>query len=284
MNDRIIYSDLHMHGDYSDAKGSLREFVESAIGKGLDTIGFSDHSPVPFENEWSTKKEDFSSYVNEVMELKEEYRGRINILLGVELDYIDGIDVKGYMGFEKIPFDYFIGSVHYVYSSILDGYSEVDGPVEDFVHLLENGFNSDSNALISTYYSTVRKMAAAYKPDFIGHLDLIKKNNRDNEYFDENGELYRKEVNETIDSIKKLNIPVEINTGAISRGYTKVPYPSEYILKLCSEKGMEVTLNSDAHNPGFVAYGFNEMIELARKCGFDEIRMMRSGGWSAVKL
>lgn len=280
----IRYSDLHMHGDYSDGRGSLREFAQSALAGGLDTIGFSDHSPVPLKNAWSTKKEKFSSYVDEVIELKKEYEGRLDILLGVELDYIDGMDVKGYMGFDDIPFDYFIGSVHYVYSDILGGYHEVDGPPEEFDYLFEKGFGSDADRLVKQYYSSVRKMASAYRPDFIGHIDLVKKNNTGGKYFSENSRQYMREVNDTLDTIKGFKIPIEINTGAISRGYTKTPYPSEHIMDLCFQKGIKITLNSDAHRPDDVAYMFDEMMIYAGDSGFREILMNKAGDWKSVML
>lgn len=275
---------MHMHGSYSDGKGHLREFIESAIEKDFSTIGISDHSPIPLENCWSMKLSDLGSYVDEMRKLKKEYHSDIEVLIGVELDYIEGIDVKDYIDFDSKGFDYFISSVHYVYSEILGGHYEVDGPAESFGFLLENGFEGNIKSLVHGYYSTVRKMVEEYKPMVIGHIDLIKKNNGNGEYFNEDSDFYIDEVNKTLEVVKKHGALLEINTGAISRGYTKIPYPSEYILQKCLEKGIGITLNSDAHEPSNVGYRFKEMIELAKRTGFEEIYFYSKGYWRPFSL
>ncbi|HPJ20859.1 MAG TPA: histidinol-phosphatase [Clostridia bacterium] len=280
----ILYSDMHMHGSFSDGRGSLREFVLSAIGKGFKAIGFSDHVPVPIDNSWSMKLSDLGSYLEEADALKKEFNGILEIYTGIELDYIDGIDVLKYVDFESRGFDYFIGSVHYVYSEILGGHFEVDGPAESFKSLFYSGFGGDAKALVHGYYNNVRKMVEEYKPTVVGHIDLIKKNNGISEYFSEDSDFYKEEINETLDVIKKQGALLEINTGAISRGYTKIPYPSEYILKKSLEKGIGITLNSDAHQPSNVGYKFMEMIDMAKEKGFREIYFYNQGQWKSFSL
>lgn len=278
------YSDIHMHSNYSDGKGTLRGFVESAIRKDIRTIGFSDHSPVPMANCWSMKKKNLLSYIKETGRLKDEYSNSIEVLRGVELDYIDGVDVRAFMDYETCGFDYFIGSVHYVFSKILNNYYEVDGPSESFQYLIEKGFENNVDEFIERYYSSVRKMIIEYKPQVIAHIDLIKKNNEGGKYFDEAGDLYIGQVEETLAVVKKSGALLEINTGAISRGYTDKPYPSDYILRRCIEEGIGITLNSDAHEPGNICYKFNEMISYARTIGFKEICFLRDGIWTAFAL
>jgi histidinol-phosphatase (PHP family) len=275
---------MHMHGSYSDGRGTLREFIESAIEKGFSTIGISDHSPVPLENCWSMKLSDLGSYVDEMKKLQKEYHADIDVLLGVELDYIHGLDVKKYIDYKSRGFDYFIGSVHYVYSEILGGHHEVDGPAESFRFLIEKGFGGNADALVQSYYNNVRKMIEEYSPTVIGHIDLIKKNNGSGEYFNENSDFYIDEVNRTLEVVKKHGALLEINTGAISRGYTKIPYPSEYILKKCLEKGIGITLNSDAHEPSNVGYKFMDMIDMAKEIGFEEIYFYNKGYWKSFSL
>lgn len=275
---------MHMHSSYSDGRGTLREFIKSAIEKGFSTIGISDHSPVPLENCWSMKLSDLGSYVDEMKKLQNEYHADIEVLLGVELDYIHGMDVKKYIDYQSRRFDYFIGSVHYVYSEILGGHYEVDGPAESFRFLLEKGYEGNADALVQSYYNNVRKMVEEYKPTVIGHIDLIKKNNGSCEYFNEDSDFYIDEVNRTLEVVKKHGALLEINTGAVSRGYTKIPYPSEYILKKCLEKGIGITLNSDAHEPSNVGYKFMDMIDMAKETGFEEIYFYNKGYWKSFSL
>ena len=68
---------LHTHSIYSDGKSQPREIVEEAIRQGLTTIGFSEHSPLPFDNTFSVKSADMPSYVAEIAQLKEEYKDTV---------------------------------------------------------------------------------------------------------------------------------------------------------------------------------------------------------------
>lgn len=273
-----------MHSRYSDGKGELRDFVQSAIKSGFTTIGLSDHSPVPLDNCWSMKIDKLQAYINEVKKLKRDYQNDFELLLGVELDYIDGINVKEYIDFGSCDFDYFIGSVHYIYSKILGQYLTVDDSEDEFKYLLSKGFDNSAQDLVHAYYSSLRKMVKAYNPKVIGHIDLIKKNNGQNKYFNEQDYYYIREVEMTLDVIKKHGAFIEINTGAISRGYTDVPYPSGFILRRCLEKGIGVTLNSDAHEPLNIGYKFDNMIEMLKEIGFGEIHFLHGGKWTAFLL
>ena len=81
-------SNYHTHSCYCDGKGQPREYVEFALANGFTALGFSGHAPLPFSNTFSIHSEDYLAYCNEVRALKEEYRGRIDILLGLEIDYV----------------------------------------------------------------------------------------------------------------------------------------------------------------------------------------------------
>ena len=130
--------DLHVHTTYCDGKNTPEEMVLSAIEKGLDTLGFSVHSYMDFDLSYCIQKERIEDYKNEINALKEKYRDKIEILCGVELDYLSVMDVSG--------FDYKIGSVHYV--KTCDGYEAVD--------LDENAFSTPHQLIsISNYVMNV---------------------------------------------------------------------------------------------------------------------------------
>jgi len=278
------YSDMHTHGGYSDGKGTFLEFIKSAAEKNITSLGFSDHSPVPLNNSWSMKKSSLDSYFKELNDIKKNHSAGINVYAGMELDYIPGIDVKGYIGFDNLPMDYFIGSVHYVYSQKLDKYLEVDGPAEDFKFLVEAGFGGNIEAVYKSYYNNVREMISAYVPTIIAHMDLITKNNNGGMYFKTDCESYIAEVEETLDTIKLYGTIIEINSGAMSRGYTDSPYPSIYILEKCLEKGIPVALNSDAHSPETLAYEFYTIIDSIKKMGYRELISYQKRKWVPVRL
>ena len=75
-----------------------------------------------------------------------------------------------------------------------------------------------------------------------------------------------------------------MNTGAISRGYRKDPYPADFILKRMAEKGVRVMLNSDAHSASAIFTHFDESTELARACGIKELTVMRNGRFTELAI
>ena len=82
----MIRTDLHIHTTFSDGNDDPREMVLAAIDRGLDTIGFSDHAYTDFDVSYCLPKERIEEYVSTVSSLREEVRGRIRILCGVEQD------------------------------------------------------------------------------------------------------------------------------------------------------------------------------------------------------
>src|SRR5699024_1237415 len=88
--------DFHTHHERcGHATGTIREYIEAAIAKGFDMIGISDHSPHFYSSEdrlspKTMAKSEFASYVDEVLHLKEVYKHKIDVLLGVESDYFAG--------------------------------------------------------------------------------------------------------------------------------------------------------------------------------------------------
>ena len=98
---------LHTHSVWCDGADTLEELVLEAIRLGMDTIGFSSHSYTPFDR--SCCMTDTDGYIAQCSALKSKYRGKINILCGVEADYYS--DTASYQGKD---FDFVIGSVHYL--------------------------------------------------------------------------------------------------------------------------------------------------------------------------
>ena len=100
--------DLHMHTTYCDGKDSAEAMVLSAIESGLAFAGISGHSFTPHDQSYCMSREGTQKYIEEICRLKEKYAGSITLLLGTELDRYADIDLS--------PYDYYIGSVHYIFS------------------------------------------------------------------------------------------------------------------------------------------------------------------------
>ena len=118
---------LHTHSVYSDGKSQPREIVEEAIRQGLTTLGFSEHSPLPFDNNFSVKSADMPSYVAEIAQLKEEFKDKIDIYCALEADYLTGVSEPFAVTKEKYHLDYLIGGVHLVIDPAL---RQAQGPTQ----------------------------------------------------------------------------------------------------------------------------------------------------------
>ena len=244
----MIKSDLHVHTNFCDGKNTPEEMVVSAIQKGVERLGLVVHAYTFFDNTYCVPKEKIKPFIDEINRLKERYKGKLDLLCGVEMDYFSDMDTSG--------FDYVIGSVHYVKK---DGkYFEIDESKLDFMTIVQERYNGDVYALIEDYYATVGKLCSIITPTFIAHLDLISKFNKDGDLFDENNERYVNAWKKAVDTLMEHVTVFEINTGAMSRGYQDRPYPSESQIEYIKSKGGSFILSSDAHSIYNLAYKFNE--------------------------
>ena len=91
----IPKSNLHTHTRFCDGKDSAEEVVLAAIAAGMETVGFSGHSGLPFSTSWTMKQERTREYQKEILRLKDAYRDRIHILLGIEQDYLTALVAYG---------------------------------------------------------------------------------------------------------------------------------------------------------------------------------------------
>ena len=251
----MIRSNFHTHTTFADGMSSAEDMVRSAIDKGFCRLGFAEHYYCPAADVFGMEKSSVSLYVQEILHLKEKYRGKIEIFLGLELDSY---------GEKLCEPEYIIGSVHYVKK---DGllYS-IDHNAENFAKMLQ-AFGS-IDALAHTYYSDTVQMAKTMRPDIIGHIDLIAKFNENSAFFDEAAPVYAACARDAILKIKPYCGLFELNTGAIARGCRSIPYPSKTLLRFLAENGFDIIVNSDAHAAQAVDCWFKEAEQLLKACGF----------------
>lgn len=252
----MTLEDFHVHTNFCDGKDSPEDIVKEALRRGMSRLGFSGHSFTAFDTEPCMTFDGTQNYVSEIHRLRGKYRGQIDILCGTEQDYYSDMPTGNY--------DYVIGSVHYVK---IDGeYISVDHTPEIFADLIHR-LNDDPYKLAEEYYSLVADVVRKTNADIIGHFDLITKFNETNKFFDEDNPRYISACNDALDSLLETGKPFEINTGAVSRGWRKTPYPSERILEYISSHGGSVILSSDSHSKDTLMYQFPECEELARSLG-----------------
>lgn len=253
--------DYHLHTKMcGHATGEIEEYLAAAQRQGLAEVGFSDHLPLYFLPSkkaipgYAMLLDDIPTYIRAVRRLQEE-SWPVRIKLGVEADYVPGHESKLEELLNSQPFDYVIGSVHFIDGWSFDNQEEVDKYSEwDIWELYEKYFSLVQQAALSGFF------------DIMAHPDLIKKFN----YSPSKSltPLYE----DTALVFKKAGICVEVNTAGLRYPVREI-YPSRDFLKIAFRHGLPVTLGSDAHHPEQVGAGFAQAIALIKEVGYEEITM-----------
>lgn len=244
----MILKDYHVHSSFCDGADTPEKIVKSAIENRIDTLGILTHSYTFFDESYCIKKDRYGEFVAEISRLKAKYKGKINLLCGVEQDVYSTAPTEG--------FDYIISSAHYV--KVSEEYLSIDESREKTAEIAKKYFGGDFYAFAEEYYKTV-SLIAEKKTSIIGHFDLISKFNENECLFSETNERYVNSFKSAADKLLSLGIPFEINTGAISRGYKTAPYPSADIRKYILSKGGSFILSSDAHSKDTLCFMFGEI-------------------------
>lgn len=254
----MIRGDFHTHTTFCDGKNTAEEMLLRAIDTGLTHYGFSGHATTSYDMSCCMTEEGTEEYRRVTAELKEKYKDKITVLRGIEQDFYADVPAEG--------FDYVIGSVHCLKHG--DRYDVVD----DQPHLLKKAvdevYGGDWYAMAEEYFALVASVPAL-GADIVGHFDLITKFNDGNALFDEGHPRYLEAAYGAIDTLIPYEIPFEINTGAIYRGYQTRPYPSVPILRHIKEKGGRVILSGDAHHVDGICYKFDLCRRLAEEIGLE---------------
>jgi histidinol-phosphatase (PHP family) len=245
--------DLHMHTPLCrHATGEPVDYAKRALELGFKEIGFSDHSPMRQDDfdDWRMRFDQLDEYVEKVRRAQKDLP-QLTIRLALEVDYLPGQEEWIRELAAKHPWDYFIGSVHYVSDSWA-----IDNPYK-----LSEWKNRDVWEVWSVYFGRLTMAAETGLFEIIGHADLPKKfghkPNRDCT------PLYRK----FLDAAKRHNCALDVNTAGLRKDCKEI-YPSRQILELAFRTGVPITFGSDAHAPEEVGLNFTEAIQLARSVGY----------------
>ncbi|ANE46141.1 phosphoesterase [Paenibacillus swuensis] len=265
--------DLHTHHDRcGHAQGEIRDYIEAGIRNGLQVIGISDHSPY-FGSSTdrpqpgiAMAKSEFPNYVKEVLRLKEEYQGKIEVLLGMESDFFPEHLESYRKVYDQYPFDYIIGSVH------------LSGGVSIFNKKRWKGLTDQDQILHKEeYYDLIAQSARSGAFQILGHIDAMKG------YYPAFTDIQTEAVEKTIQIIGEHDLAIEINTS----GKTKDVggwYPSDTMLELCLHYGVHVTFGSDSHIPGRVGDDWEEVRAKLKEIGYKEWVFFRQKKMVSVAL
>lgn len=249
--------DFHTHHyRCGHAMGSIQDYVEAAINQGLDMIGISDHSPYfnSIEDHLHPRitmaKSEFNAYVKEVLRIKEAYKDRIEVLLGVESDFFPGKMENYQKQYRQYPFDYVIGSIHFVDGITIFKKDRWDGLTQ-----------KQKVETKEKYYEHIQLSAKSGLFQILGHIDAMKG------FYPEFAFIKTDIVSDTLKIIAQHDLTIEINTSGKTKdcgGW----YPADDILEKALHYGVDVTFGSDAHVPERVGDDFDLVKQRLKEIGF----------------
>jgi histidinol-phosphatase (PHP family) len=246
-------ADYHLHTPLCrHATGQPHELAECALKAGLTEIGFSDHNPMPQDgfDDWRMRLAELGDYIEKVEHARRQHPTLI-IKLGLEVDYLPGNEDWVRELAARHPWDYLIGSVHY-----LSPAWAIDNPQQ-----ISEWKRRDPLEVWQAYADRLTQAAASGLFDILGHVDLCKK-------FcfypqADTAALFRP----VLAAAARSGMAVELNTAGLRKDCREI-YPSAGIVRLAAELGVPISFGSDAHAPGEVGLNFAEAIALARQAGF----------------
>jgi len=259
----MIRSTVHTHTDFCDGVDSMERMAEEAFKLGIKCLGFSGHSYVELDN-FGIPPTKMAEYISESRRIKSLYNEKLDVLCGLEVDSLTtSISYRN-------DLDYTIGSAHSV-----RGEDGVDYIVDESAERLKKaalmGFGGSYEKLCAAYFCQFSTFIYKTSPHIVGHFDLVTKFNEKGGFFDDNSRVYRNASLEALDTVLESGAIIEVNTGAISRGYRTAPYPSVPLLKRILEKKGRVIITTDAHAADTLISYTEEAEELLRSVGFTSV-------------
>lgn len=271
----VFPCDTHVHTRRCGHAGGMdEEFVGAAIARGLGAIALTDHAPfywLPPEQRdprLAMPFEDLPRYVEDVLALRERCRDRIEVLLGVEADYIAGREEELVRLLEAFPFDVVLGSVHF-----LDGWL-VDAPSS--LARFDQG-QTEVDRVWERYAGLLIAAAGSRLFDVLTHLDLPKK------FGHRPSVPFGGRQSEVVAAVAASRCAVELSSAGRRRPVGE-DYPAPDVLRELASAAVPFVLSSDAHAPAEVGFGFAELAANARAVGVGEVLVFRRRRGKPVSL
>ena len=211
------------------AEGDVRDYVEEAAKRGLSILGMADHTPYDFYDQGPRERrirmtpEELPGYADSVRALAEEYRGKVEIHLGVEAEYYPKYFPRLMELLRGSSVEYMILGQHFLGNEVEGLYCGI--PTED-AEALKRYVDQSIEGLKTGLFT------------YFAHPDLFRYIGSDEIYVREMGRLCR--------AARETETPLEVNLLGI---WERRHYPDERFWKVAALEGNEVILGCDAHQP-----------------------------------
>jgi len=253
----LVY-ETHMHTPLcKHARGLPEDYAEAALRKGLKGITVTCHAPLPPDCSPGVRMspDQWGEYQDLVAACRETYAGKLNVLLGVESDFLPGLEPWLEKLHASADLHYVLGSVHPQTPEYQARYLNPD----------------DWAAFHTQYFTSLAEAAETGLFDCLAHPDLVK--NYGTEFWDL--EQRFPHILRCLDRIAATGTAMELNTSGLHKTIPEMN-PNPAMLRAMRERGIPVVVGADAHEPGRVAGDFARAFELLLRCGFDQIRRFQN--------
>ena len=274
-------TNYHTHTLYCDGRAQMEEFLRFAVAQRFTSFGFSSHAPLPFATAWTMEWDRMNDYLAEFQSMKLRYQDKLELCIGLEIDYLNSQSNPSIARFQQLPLDYRIGSVHMIADS-LGKLVDIDCPPLHFRELVDSRFRGDVVEVVCRYYHQLNAMLDAGGFDIVGHPDKMHYNAScyrpgllDESWYDNLVRSYLARI------VEKGYI-VEVNTKAYEDTHTF--FPNERYYTFLYNIGAKVQVNSDAHYPDKIANGRQAALQALWNAGFRTVTEWHNGGWQQVPL
>ena len=253
-------ANYHTHSEYcGHAEGTLEDYIAKACSFHMRALGFSEHGPFP-GNPFGMRM-DFNTlpnYVNELNSLKEKYKSKINLHIGLEIEYLDAYASYYPLLLSDYGIEYLIMGQHFFM-----------GPDKKCYNLYDNAF--PSSYLVNHCQNMVEGMQTGHFK-YIAHPDLMFIRDYG---MDEN---CTKAIETLVEGAEKEHFILELNANGFRRGQqnysdsVRYPYPVDTFWREVASTNIPVIIGSDSHSPSIICDSYTDYAkEYAAKLGLNLI-------------
>ncbi len=274
-------TNYHSHCIFCDGRADMESFVRFALSQGFTSYGFSSHAPLPWPTAWTMEWDMMDDYLAEFHRLKAKYADRIELYIGLEIDYLNEASNPSIDRFRSLPLDYRIGSVHMLYDDrgeVVD----IDCSPSTFRRIVDTHFGGDLERVVRLYYARLTRMLHLGGFDIVGHADKMHYNASCYRPGLLDEPWYDTLVREYFSLIADLGYMVEVNTKSYLD--TGTFFPNARYFSFLHDLGIRVLVNSDAHYPERINNGRIEALQALKQAGYKEVMELCGGNWLAVPI
>ena len=259
--------DMHTHSDNSfDAKSTVDELCQAALGNGLYAIAITDHCEAEYINmgedcEFGSFDRLIPQSVRDINSAKEKYKNRLLVLRGLELGEPMHDPAQTRHALEYAEFDFILASVHN-----LRGY-------DDFYYL--DYKTVDVNDLLRRYFDELIETADFEHFDSLSHLTYPLRYIVEREGYYPDLTPFQEQIDEIFKTLIKNKKALEINVSGLFKPIGRTLPDIELVRRFRELGGEYVTIGTDAHSSDMVGKGIEQGIEVAKAAGFTHYTIFR---------